>query len=138
LNDFLVTKGKTPASISEFNKFFDDIDLNKDGYVDKAEMARFIKGYLYPNKQDNKQEDKIEEYVLKIFQKYDFNRNGSLDKRECLAMLDEILLNQGYGKTTIPQFNRFYAEFDINNDGFISKNECTGFVRKFLGGPQTV
>jgi len=97
-------------------------------------MARFVKNYLQPNKS----EDLIEEYVMKIFQKYDINRNLYLDKRECLAMLDEILLNQGHGKTTIPQFNRFYAEFDINNDGFISKSECTRFVRKFLGNPQTV
>lgn len=70
--------------------------------------------------------------------KYDVNRSEYLDKRECLAMLDEILINQGVGKTTIPQFNRFYAEFDMNNDGFISKSECTRFVRKFLGNPQTV
>jgi Ca2+-binding EF-hand superfamily protein len=54
-------------------------------------MARFIKSYLNPSQI----QDKVTEYVNRIFQKFDVNRNGFLDKRECLAMLDEITLNQG-------------------------------------------
>jgi hypothetical protein len=33
--------------------------------------------------------------VMKIFLKYDKDRNGYLDKPEVLKLLDEILLNQG-------------------------------------------
>jgi hypothetical protein len=47
-------------------------------------------------------------------------------------MLDEIKASRGEPKTTIPQFNRFYAEFDVNNDGLISKTECARFVKKFI------
>ena len=47
-------------------------------------------------------------------------------------MLDEILANRGQPKTTVAQFNRFYADFDLNNDGLISKAECARFVKKFI------
>ena len=49
---------------------------------------------------DDKQN--INDLVDKLFMKYDINRSGFLDKREVLEMLDEILMNQGRGKTTIP------------------------------------
>ena len=38
---------------------------------------------------------------MKIFNKYDKDRSGFLDKGETLKMLDEILINQGRPKTTI-------------------------------------
>ena len=44
--------------------------------------------------------DSIEEMVLKLFAKYDKDRNGYLDKNEVLKLLDEILMNQGRPKTT--------------------------------------
>ena len=91
-------------------------------------MARFVKLYLNPSNM----QDKITDYVNRLFQKFDLDRNGLLDKRECLDMLDEITLNQGYDKVTIPQFNRFYAEYDINNDGVLSKFELVSFVKKFV------
>lgn len=70
--------------------------------------------------------------VNKIFQKYDFNRNGFLDKRECLQMLDDILDQRGQPKTNLNQFNRWFAQYDINGDGYISKSECARFVKKFV------
>lgn len=128
LNDFLVTKGKPTASIPQFNKFFEEIDLNKDGMVSKQEMARFVRLYMTPNRDDTL----IEDLTNKLFMKFDVNRSGYLDKREVLAMLDEILLSKNRPKTTIPQFNRFFAEYDVNGDGVISKAECAKFVKKFL------
>jgi Ca2+-binding EF-hand superfamily protein len=97
-------------------------------------MARFVKLYLNPSNM----QDKITDYVNRIFQKFDVNRNGYLDKRECLALLDEVALNQGQDKVTIPQFIRFFAEYDINHDGYISKKECARFVKKLLGNPLSV
>jgi Ca2+-binding EF-hand superfamily protein len=72
---------------------------------------------------------------LKIFNKYDKDKSGYLEKIEVINMLNEILLNQGRQKTTISQFNRFFAEFDDNGDGVISRGECYNFVKRFLGGP---
>lgn len=47
-------------------------------------------------------------------------------------MLDEVLAQRGQPKTSIQQFNRFYAEYDLNGDGLISKSECARFVKKFI------
>jgi len=57
-------------------------------------MANFVKSYLNPTKNQN-QDQKITDYVNRIFQKFDVNRNGLLDKRECLALVDEVTLSQG-------------------------------------------
>jgi Ca2+-binding EF-hand superfamily protein len=92
-----VTKGQAPASIAKFNQFFREIDLNNDGFVSREEMAQFIKGYQNAPQVT----DKVAELTHKLFKKYDFNRNGYLDKRECLQMLDEILAQRGQPKTTI-------------------------------------
>jgi Ca2+-binding EF-hand superfamily protein len=67
------------------------MDLNKDGYVSKQEMARFVRNYMNPSKIV----DQIEEMTIKLFMKYDVNRSGFLDKREALVMLDELLMSQG-------------------------------------------
>lgn len=128
LNYFLVTKGKPTASIPQFNKFFEEIDLNKDGMVSKQEMARFVRLYMTPNRDDTL----IEDLTNKLFMKFDVNRSGYLDKREVLAMLDEILLSKNRPKTTIPQFNRFFAEYDVNGDGVISKAECANSSKNSL------
>ena len=67
------------------------MDLNKDGYVSKQEMARFVRNYMNPSKNV----DQIEEMTIELFMKYDVNRSGFLDKREALVMLDELLMSQG-------------------------------------------
>ena len=69
--------------------------------------------------------------VMKIFNKFDTDRSGYLEKRETLKLLDEILGQKGMPPTSLPQFNRFYAEFDLNGDGLISMVEMSKFVRKF-------
>jgi Ca2+-binding EF-hand superfamily protein len=70
--------------------------------------------------------------VDKMFMKYDFNRSGYLEKRECLRLLDDVLMQKGQPQATMAQFNHWFTEYDINGDGIISRGELTGFVRKFL------
>ena len=66
--------------------------------------------------------------VLKIFNKFDTNRNGSLDKRETLNLLNEILKSKGQPPATLSMFNRFFNKIDINGDGQISRREMSKFV----------
>jgi Ca2+-binding EF-hand superfamily protein len=75
--------------------------------------------------------------VVKIFDKYDMNRNGFLEKKEILMLLNEILAGKGQLPATSTQFNKFFAEIDDNGDGVISRPEISRFVRKFLGYPAT-
>lgn len=57
--------------------------------------------------------------VNKIWDKYDIDYSGVLDKIESANFLNEILRAQGKGPPTMEEFNRFFAEFDINHDGVI-------------------
>ena len=130
LDEILISHGKQKSTMSQFNRFFAEIDDNGDGVLSRNECTRFVRRFLGVGAPVT---DPIETLVYKIFAKYDKDRNGYLDKPEVLKMLDEILINQGRPKTTMAQFNRFFAEFDDNGDNVISKNECYNFVSSFLG-----
>jgi Ca2+-binding EF-hand superfamily protein len=67
--------------------------------------------------------------VLKIFNKFDSNRSGYLEKRETLNLLNEILASKGQAPATITMFNRFFNKIDLNQDGLISRKEMTGFIK---------
>lgn len=99
-------------------------------------LGGFDRPSPYDRKRKSIVQDKIDEIALNIFNKYDKDKSGYLDKSETLKMLDDILINQGRPKTTISQFNRFFADYDKNGDGVISRKEVTAFVKKFLGVPE--
>ena len=95
LNHILAQEGKPKATIYYFNKFFKEIDINNDGVVSKAEMARFLRMYL------NADIDPFYTLVQDIFMKYDKNGSGYLDKSETLKLLDEIMIQQGKPRVTM-------------------------------------
>lgn len=130
LNEILSNKGQLPATLSTFNKFFNEIDLNHDGVISKFEMTKFVKNFL---SKPLTQQSNIDSMVEKIFDKYDDNRNGFLEKKECLRLMNEILADKSQPPATYTQFNKFFAEIDDNGDGIISRSEISRFVRKFLG-----
>ena len=76
INAFLAAQGKPTATNIEFNRFFKDFDTNGDGFISKPEMARFVKLFLIPK------EDHIGELVNDIFDKYDDNQSGALNRKE--------------------------------------------------------
>ena len=82
-----------------------------------------------------KNTNQLDVLVEKIFDKFDTDRSGFLEPRECLKLLDEILKNQGRPPTSWAQFKKFFDEFDDNGDGVISRKECAGFIRRFIAGP---
>ena len=76
----------------------------------------------------------IMDQVNKIWDKYDSDRSGVLDKIESANFLNEILTAQGMGPPSMEQFNMFFSEFDINNDGVIQKSEMARFIKRFIYG----
>lgn len=117
-----------------FNKFFSEFDVNKDGKISKLEMARFLRNFF-----DSPigGEQAINSMVLLIFDQFDENRNGYIERKEALELLNEILAITEKPKATFSQFKKFFSEMDLNNDGVLQKNEIVRFVRKFLGTPLT-
>ena len=78
-----------------------------------------------------------------IWQKYDDDGNGYLDKDECFAFILESI--QGFGFETSRSddntmeeeykqvFDRKYSLIDENGDGVISKEEMLSFVKELVG-----
>jgi Ca2+-binding EF-hand superfamily protein len=69
--------------------------------------------------------------VNRIWQKYDKDRSGALNKKETLRFVDDFLAQRGQPPATMSQFTRFYDQYDSNGDGLISKREMANFVRLF-------
>ena len=45
---FMAKKGKPPPSFIVFTKYFNEMDINKDGYISKTEMAIFVMNFIQP------------------------------------------------------------------------------------------
>lgn len=76
--------------------------------------------------------DQITDLVNKIWNQYDTDRSGFLDKQETLNLLDDVVSAQGKKQTSMEEFVRFFDEFDVNGDGVISKRECAVFIKQLL------
>ena len=73
--------------------------------------------------------------IERIFEKYDVDRSGSLNRRETLKVVNDVYQAEGRRPVTSIQFNRIFNQFDVNGDGKISRKEMTMFVVKFLHMP---
>lgn len=133
LDEILINQGRPKTTISQFNRFFADFDINGDGVISRGECATFVRRFLgLGGNVIPKSHNTVDLLVDKIFDKFDKDRSGVLEPRECLKLTDEILKNQGRPPTTWSQFKQFFDDFDTNGDGVISRKECAGFVREFL------
>lgn len=92
LNEILRRQGKPAATLPYFNRLYQEIDLNNDGVISKEEATLFIKNFM--NLPIENDED-IQMMVMNIFNKYDDNRNGCLERRETHALLNELLASRG-------------------------------------------
>jgi Ca2+-binding EF-hand superfamily protein len=88
LKELLNQHHQKPPTALSFNKWFAEHDLNNDGHISKKEMAPFVRKFF---NSPLSQADTIDEMVVEFFDKYDTNRNGVLERREALKMLNEIL-----------------------------------------------
>ncbi len=72
------------------------------------------------------------ERVRKLFEKYDFNKNGIMEKEEFIQVMVDIL--KDLGENLPEKKHREVAEeglerFDINNNGKIEFSEFFEFIR---------
>ena len=71
------------------------------------------------------------ESVKKLFEKYDLNRNGVLDKDEFLKIMVDILRDLGEDlpeKKHLEVAEEDFSKFDLNKNGKIEFNEFFDFM----------
>ena len=70
--------------------------------------------------------------VKKLFEKYDFNKNGVLDPDEFVTIMVDILKSLGEDlpeKKHVEVAEEGLARFDLNQNGTIEYNEFYDFIR---------
>lgn len=130
LKNFLSNQGIAIPTMSVFSRFFEEFDINQDGYISKPEMANFFRKFMM-----NKavaQNDQVSDIIERIWHKYDIDRSGYLDKRETFRFVKDVLAQERRPPPTMLQFNRFFDQYDRNGDGEMSKSEMAVFVRNFM------
>ena len=75
----------------------------------------------------------ISKVVDEIWDQYDDDNSGELDRAEAKGFLDKTLrdLDKNYYLSK-PEFSKFFEEFDADGGGTISKPEMAGFLKKVL------
>ena len=121
VNDIYASEGRRPVTNVQFNRIFNEFDINGDGQLSQREMTRFVVKFLHIPNEPLIINDEIADIVNRIWYNYDRDRSGKLNRRETLKFLNDFLADQGKPPTTHTQFNRFFAKFDVNKDGQISK-----------------
>lgn len=138
LDELLAQRGQPPATVAQFNRFFAEVDINNDGVLSKAEMAKFCKNFINDSQVATAVAPApVDGIVMSLFDKYDTNNSGFLEKKEALRLLNDLLANKGQPPATYLEFNKFFSAHDDNGDGVLSRAEGGRFVRKFLGHPPT-
>jgi len=120
LNEILTNKGQPPATYSQFNKFFAEIDDNGDGVISRAEISRFVRKFLGLPPTEA---DLVADNINKIWFQYDTDRSGYLNRMETLRFLNDYLGSKNQPPATMASFNRFFNEIDINGDDVLSRPE---------------
>lgn len=129
-----------------FEEVFEKFDEDKSGTVEKDEMVEFIKHFI---NLDNGSEDEsfsessgdgiedqaIMEMIDTIWDQYDEDGSGDLDKDETRRFVEETLNNLGGEDQVLTdeEFERRFELFDKDGSGSIEKDEFVEFIRGFLG-----
>ena len=75
----------------------------------------------------------ISSCVDDLWQQYDTDDNGCLDKQETKRFIRETLKEMGGQEFTDEEFETIFQEFDKDGNGTIEKDEMAIFIRKVAG-----
>ena len=76
-----------------FNKFFLEFDQNGDGVLSPREVADFVKNFF--DLGDDDYQNSLTDIIDEIWDKFDTDRSGQLNRRETLRFLIHFMANQG-------------------------------------------
>eukprot|EP00976_Prorocentrum_cordatum_P086233 1186423-Prorocentrum_minimum.AAC.1 len=80
------------------------------------------------------EEQAIQGAIDQIWETYDTDKSGALDREETKRFVQETLGNLGCGDEFSDEaFNEMFATLDKDNSGTIGKNEMVTFIKELLG-----
>merc|ERR1712166_1658653 len=81
------------------------------------------------------EEQAIQGVIDQIWDTYDFDKSGALDKEETKKFVQDTLGNLGSGDEFSDEaFDEVFATFDKDGSGTVEKSEMVVFVKQLLGG----
>ena len=81
------------------------------------------------------EEQAIQGVIDQIWDTYDVDRSGALDKEETKKFVQDTLGNLGSGDEFSQEaFDEVFATFDKDNSGTVEKPEMVVFIKQLLGG----
>ncbi len=80
------------------------------------------------------EEQAIQGVIDQIWDKYDVDKSGALDKEETKKFVQDTLGNLGSGDDfSDDAFDEVFKTFDKDNSGTIEKSEMVVFIKQLLG-----
>ena len=84
------------------------------------------------------EEQAIQGVIDQIWDTYDVDKSGALDKQETKKFVQDTLGNLGSGDEFSDEaFDEVFATFDKDGSGTVEKSEMVVFVKQLLGGNWT-
>ena len=84
----------------------------------------------------NPEEQAIQAVIDQIWDTYDQDNSGALDKEETKKFVKDTLgnLGGGDGEFSDDAFDEVFGTFDKDNSGTVEKNEMVVFIKQLLQG----
>ena len=80
------------------------------------------------------EEQAIKAVIDQIWETYDVDKSGYLDKEETKKFVQDTLCNLGSAdEFSDDSFNEVFSTFDKDNSGLVEKSEMAQFIKKLLG-----
>ena len=84
------------------------------------------------------EEQAIQGVIDQIWDTYDVDKSGALDKEETKKFVQDTLGNLGSGDEFSQEaFDEVFSTFDKDNSGTVEKAEMVIFIKQLLGGNWT-
>ena len=81
------------------------------------------------------EEQAIQGVIDQIWETYDVDKSGELDKEETKKFVQDTLGNLGSGdEFSSEAFDEVFSTFDKDNSGTVEKSEMVVFIKQLLGG----
>ncbi|PUZ63491.1 hypothetical protein GQ55_3G072000 [Panicum hallii var. hallii] len=113
-----------PPGPGEVRRMMDEMDADRDGFVDLAEFVAFHCGGAGSARLEGEDDDATEAELREAFRMYDADRNGLISARE----LHRVLRQLG-DKCSVADCSRMIRSVDADGDGSVNFDE----FKKMMG-----